>query len=154
MSPLQTQPQTHPAGQIDSQDSVFTSTPVSAPPALHAEPTPGTVMRECHHTLQSLQPEQQLEVLSLLFSEFSSQYPSSLRVSSDFLSVMIHGMKYLNKCGRSNVIRSLVQVLGTMRPDDSDSLMPVKRMPMGLIEHCVNFFNASSISKVCISYHR
>ncbi len=84
MSPLQTQPQTHPAGQIDSQDSVFTSTPVSAPPAQHAESTPGTVMRECHHTHQSLQPEQQLEILSLLFSEFSSQYPSSLRVSSDF----------------------------------------------------------------------
>ena len=27
-----------------------------------------------------------------------------------------------------------------MREDLSDSVLPAKRMPMGLIEHCVNFF--------------
>lgn len=127
--------------QIDSQDQVLTSTPL-------VEPTPGGIARNCRHSLLHLQPEQQLEVLSLLFSEYCSQHPMSLRVSSDFLKVMMCGMKYLNECGRTNVIRSLIQVLGTMRPDGSDSLMPVKRMPMGLIEYCVNFFNSSSLNKV------
>ena len=41
------------------------------------------------------------------------------------------------------VCYSLVKALGTMRPDNSDSLMPVKHMPMGLIEYTVNFFTAS-----------
>ena len=37
-----------------------------------------------------------------------------------------------------------------MRPDGTDSRFPVKRMPMGLLEHMVNFFNASSIQQVSV----
>ena len=40
--------------------------------------------------------------------------------------------------------------LGTKRKDQTDSLLPSKRMPMGLIEHCVNFFCSSSIHEVCL----
>ena len=66
--------------------------------------------------------------------------------STEFLSIMLRRMRHLKECGRTNVIRALVQAIGTMRPDSSDSLLPAKRMP---IEYCVNFFNASSINKVC-----
>ena len=53
-------------------------------------------------------------------------------------------MEHLKACGRSNVLYNLAKVLGTKREDNSDTLLPAKRMPMmGLIEHCVNFFCSS-----------
>jgi len=38
--------------------------------------------------------------------------------------------------------------VGTERPDGSDMRMPVDRMPFGMIEHCINFFNADDIHQV------
>ena len=35
-----------------------------------------------------------------------------------------------------------------MRQDGTDSLMPARRMPMGLVEYLVNFFTADNLSKV------
>ena len=46
------------------------------------------------------------------------------------------------------------QALGTMRPDLSDSLLPAKRMPMGLIEHSVNFFTAEHVNEVLYKHIR
>ena len=37
-----------------------------------------------------------------------------------------------------------------MRADQSDSLLPAKRMPMGLIEYSGKFFTAPSIRQVYI----
>ena len=48
------------------------------------------------------------------------------------------------------MIYNLVKSLGTMRDDGLDSLLPAKRMPMGLIEYAVAFYAASSIQKVAI----
>ena len=45
----------------------------------------------------------------------------------------------------------LVKCLGTMRPDGSDSLLPAKHMPFGLIQHCVNFFSSASQSTVFLN---
>ena len=55
-----------------------------------------------------------------------------------------------DSCGRSNVLYNLAKALGTMRDDQTDSLLPVKRMPMGLIEHCVNFFCCSHSEQVYV----
>lgn len=67
----------------------------------------------------------------------------------------VSAMEHLESCGRSNVVYNLAKVLGRMRNDKSDSLLPAKRMPMGLIEHCVNFFSSSSIREVrtCMYMH-
>ena len=43
----------------------------------------------------------------------------------------------------------VAKAIGRICPDDSDSRLPAKRMPMGLLEHMVNFFNADSHSQVC-----
>ena len=51
----------------------------------------------------------------------------------------MNGMDHLQACCHSNVIYLLAKSLGTLRPGRSDSLLPAKRMPMGLIEYCVNF---------------
>ena len=42
--------------------------------------------------------------------------------------------------GRSNILVQLARVLGTMRPDGVDSLMPIGRMSVGLIEYTATFF--------------
>ena len=71
------------------------------------------------------------------------------RVPDDFLNVVVKGVGHLKRTGRSNVVYLLAKALGTMRADGSDSLLPAKRMPMGLIEHIVNFFTVDAINKVC-----
>ena len=55
---------------------------------------------------------------------------------------------YLKNCNQTNVAYGLAKVIGTLRPDKTDSLMPTKRMPMGLVEYLVQFFSADNLTKV------
>ena len=79
------------------------------------------------------------------------QKSTTLRSVSNFIQFVVNGMNHLKQCSRSNVIYLLAKSLGTIRPDGSDSLLPAKRMPMGLIEYCVNFFNANTVQQVCMN---
>ena len=53
----------------------------------------------------------------------------------------------MQQSGRS-MLYGLARALGKMRGDGSDSRLPARRMPMGLLEHIVNFFSADSYSQV------
>lgn len=88
-----------------------------------------------------------------LITEMYRSYCLSLdvRPHDDFIELSVLAMKYLHSCQRSNVVYKLVKCLGTMRSDNSDSLLPARRMPMGLIEHCVDFFCSSSSQEVCLN---
>lgn len=66
----------------------------------------------------------------------------------DFLELVASGVQNLHRQKRTNVIYSLAKAVGTMKADGSDSLLPVKHMPMGLIEYAVTFFTVSSVQKV------
>ena len=59
----------------------------------------------------------------------------------------IDASEHLLKCGRSNVVYGVEKAIGTKRADKSDSRLPAKRMPMGLLEHMVNFYNADSYNR-------
>ena len=61
-------------------------------------------------------------------------------VPDDFLELATNGMVHLHKCNLSNVMYLMCQALGAMKPDQSDTLLPAKRMLMGLIEHIVDIF--------------
>lgn len=98
--------------------------------------------------IKVLPAHQQKAVLSNLFDLFV-QASTTLAFVPNFIDFTVHGMNHLKACGRSNVIYLLAKSLGTMRTDGSDSLLPAKRMPMGHIEYCVNFFNATSVRQVC-----
>ena len=87
-------------------------------------------------------PIQQLKHISDMFKSYVTSNPS-LTVPDDFLVLAVAAMEHLKSCGRTSVVYNLVKVIGTMREDQSDSLLPVKCMPMGLIEHCVNFFGST-----------
>lgn len=96
----------------------------------------------------SMDPVEQLSFLSDMLTLYLQQN-TQLRVPpSDFIHLAIQGMERLHKAGRMNVIYLIVKALGTTRPDGSDSLLPTSRMPMGLVEHIVNFFTATSVQQV------
>lgn len=109
--------------------------------------TSAQITSDCHQALSVLQPRQQVQVLSSLLVHYQREH-SNIRVPEDFLELAIRGMQYLHESGRSNVIYTIAKAVGTMRSDNSDSLLPVKRMPMGLVEYIVNFFTSSCIQEV------
>ena len=111
---------------------------------------PVQVEKNCQEQLRMLSSDQQCKVLSKLFGVFVTRYTDIGCLPSDFLELSVHAMIHLKHCHRSNVIYLMAKALGTMRPDQSDSLLPAKRMPMGLIEYSAKFFTASSTRQVYI----
>lgn len=59
-------------------------------------------------------------------------------------------MVQLSRNNRSNILYSLAKGLGKLREDKKDSLFPTQRMPMGLVEHTVNFFVADDVNQVIL----
>ena len=97
--------------------------------------------------LSGLSPDQALQLLSAMLTEYCAIVGQPhLIPSDDFPRLSLSAMAHLKSSGRSNVVYGFVKCLGTMRPDGSDSLLPAKRMPFGLIQHCVNFFSSASLS--------
>ncbi len=99
--------------------------------------------------LSGLTPDQALLCLSNMLNDYCVLigHPQLLP-AADFIQLSISAMKHIRSCGRSNIVYDFVKCLGTMRSDGSDSLLPAKRMPLGLIQHCVNFFSCLSLNKV------
>ena len=95
-----------------------------------------------------LAPIEQLSLreISGSFQKLARTY--QVCIEEDFLQLVLQSCQHLQKYGRSNVLDGLARAIGRMRPDGSDSRLPVSRMPMGLIEYLVNFFNADSYQKV------
>lgn len=100
----------------------------------------------CTRALASLQPEQQLDILTQLFIN-----ASELPVEVDFLQLACRAMQNFKRHERSNLIYQLSRCAGTTLADGSDSLLPLKRMPTGLIEYVLQFFNAENVTQVCNS---
>lgn len=99
-----------------------------------------------------LESNQQLQMISELYQKFCTEH-SDISLPDDFLQFGLSAMVHLKSCGRSNVLYKLAKALGTMRSDQSDSLFPAKRMPMGLIEYCANFFCSSTPREVMAIYN-
>ena len=101
--------------------------------------------------VMSLPEEDRLKAISELFCYFA-EAKYSVHIPSDFLRLTISASEHLLMCGRSNVVYGLAKAIGTERADKSNSRLPAKRMPMGLLEHMVNFYNADSYTKVKFSF--
>lgn len=71
-------------------------------------------------------------------------------VPDDFLVYCSQAFQQLSEVQRSNVLYSLAKGIGTMRTGRSESLFPVTRMPMGLLEFMVNFFVANDSRSVSL----
>ena len=73
-------------------------------------------------------------------------------VPDDFVILAARAVMQLKDNHRSNILYNMAKAIGTIREDGSDSSLPVKRMPMGLLEYIASFFavdNLQSVSKEC-----
>lgn len=86
-----------------------------------------------------------LVTLSKLFSELVG---SDIHIPEDYLIYTAQAMHQLSVSGRSNVLYKLSKGIGTMRPDNSDSCFPCKRMPMGMLEYMADFFASTVMQQV------
>lgn len=86
--------------------------------------------------------------LVTLSKVFSDLLGSDIHVPEDYLIYSAQAMNQLSISGRSNVLYKLSKGIGTMRPDNSDSCFPCKRMPMGMLEYMADFFACTVIQKV------
>ena len=75
-----------------------------------------------------------------MFCSHASTY-YQMKLPNDFLTLSLKGMKHLSETKRMNVLYELARGLGIMRPDGTDS--STSRMPMGMLQFMVGFFNAS-----------
>ena len=121
-----------PSGSFSSTglSSMSTDTqPTIASVGVQADVVNRTV--QCQTTL-SLIPtteQNQLADIANMFTQLMSQ--QGIIVPTDYLQISAMVMKHLAGSGHSNV---LYKRMGTMRKDGSDSCLPCKRMPMGLLE--------------------
>lgn len=131
---------------LPTMHSVSTQTePVQEPTNVTTEMHPAT---QAIQLLGRISEGEQLQIMADWFSKFaSSNY--GVHIDSDFLQLSLSASRYLKQCKRGDVMYGVAKAIGRMRPDDSDSRLPAKRMPMGLLEHMLNFFNADSYSQVC-----
>ena len=104
-------------------------------------------MESIRKLLAKLLVPEQLHILSVLFSSYAHEH-HNVSIPETFLELTMNGSRHHRKCSRSNVICGLARGVGCMRNDGSDSRLPAKRTPMGMLEYTINFFNADHITKV------
>ena len=94
----------------------------------------------------STQTEDCLSAISAQFQQHCKL--ASVKLPEDFLELSKSAMDQLQQHGRTNVVYNFVKAVGTVRTDGTDSRLPISRMPMGMIEHTVNFFANKDINRV------
>ena len=108
-------------------------------------------LEDFERRFRSLPDEDQLKFLGELFSGYCTRN-HGFHIPADYLELSIRGMLHLEKGGRSNILYGLASGLGSVREDGS-SRFPVDRMPMGLLQYMVDFFNCHSIQQVSSLSH-
>ena len=68
----------------------------------------------------------------------------------NFPQLSLYAMKKLQDLDKSNTVYNLSKVISESRPDGSDSLMPLRRMPFGMIQFIVDFFASTNVMEVTI----
>lgn len=101
--------------------------------------------RSCLDWFRQLSHPDQTELITSLYHHHVSMHHSGLHVPPDFLELSLKAMAHLQKSGRSNILFGLAKGLGIQRDDGSDSLIPTNRMPMGLLEYVINFYQSSKV---------
>lgn len=139
--------QPHPKATANVQVQTNLTTPLTAVATTQTDPRPSNSADVIGSILSELNADSQIEVMSKLFSKYISTY-FNLDVPEDFLSLAAKSMAQLKCSKRSNVLYNLAKGIGTPRADGSDSRLPTRRMPMGIVEHIANFFVAEKMRKV------
>ena len=65
-----------------------------------------------------------------------------------FVQLSLDAMKRLEDNGKVNLVFKFCQGLALNRPDKSGPLIPIHRMPFGLMQYCIEFFTCSNVMQV------
>lgn len=65
-----------------------------------------------------------------------------------FVQLSLDAMKRLEGNSKANLVFKLCQGLALDRPDKSGPLIPIHRMPFGLMQHCIEFFTCTNVMQV------
>ena len=68
--------------------------------------------------------------------------------ADDYCEYALGAMTTLKENGRSNILYRLARALFTKRSDGTGSKFPADRMPMGLLEYIVGFFDSNTSPQV------
>lgn len=99
------------------------------------------------HLLSRFDSTIQLQIISSIYQTYALNSMEVL-IPMDYIQLSIAAMNNLKHAGRSNVLYKFSKAVVTLRDDGTDTLLPVKRLPLALIEYCVNFYTATSVVKV------
>lgn len=100
--------------------------------------------------LKQVPSHAQIELVSNMYNTYASTSYPGLSVPSDFLGLSLRAMSQLQDSSKSNILHGLARGVGTLREDGSDSLIPIGRMPFGLLEYVIDFFQSSKVIIVLI----
>ena len=87
-------------------------------------------------------------LLNKMFSNMSTSAVIRTKVSN-FISLSIGAMEVLQEAKKPNLVYKWVQC---MSRESGQPLMPLNRMPFGLIEYQLAFFTATNVMQVCLYF--
>lgn len=67
-----------------------------------------------------------------------------------FVKLSLDAMKRLEENNKVNLVIKFCQGLATDRPDKSGPLIPLHRMPFGLLQYCIEFFTCTNVMQVIL----
>lgn len=67
-----------------------------------------------------------------------------------FVTLSLEAMKRLEENNKVNLVIKFCQGLATDRPDKSGPLIPLHRMPFGLLQYCIEFFTCTNVMQVIL----
>ena len=68
----------------------------------------------------------------------------------NYVSLSLEAMKTLSVISKSSLVCKFVHMLGTKRPGSEEPLIPIDRMPFGLIQYQIEFFSSTNVMQVQI----
>ncbi|XP_070562222.1 uncharacterized protein [Ptychodera flava] len=97
-------------------------------------------------SLQTLEPVCLMTVMDVAFKQIVEDV--ELDCPTDFLQLALPAMAHLQDKHKPNLIYLAAKGFGTMRTGGGDSRIPTDRMPYGVLEYSLQFFNASHTNQI------
>ena len=100
------------------------------------------------HLLSLMSDESRLELADKLVKDIADHQGIDSNPGK-FVSLSLQAMKRLQDIGKSNIVYKFSQAIALDRPGSQTPLMPLTRMPFGLIQYNIEFFTATNVHQVC-----
>jgi len=67
---------------------------------------------------------------------------------ANFATLSVKAMKVLQENGKNNLLYKFGYCIANTRPGSEEPLLPINRMPFGLVEYQIEFFSSTNIAQV------